>query len=223
MAPSISATKTRPARSQLMAPIMARLRVTAGLNSPVKIQTSVTSSRFVLGQVHHQPPLIRKKTQTLTAKLNPKASEIYSNTGIFGTPGSDPSGLTAAPAAAVLATCVAVNAKNRNMNVPMNSPTMATKWLRNLFGKKPMPGTRSSFLFGSEGVPRRFMKGSCMKFEDGLPHELILAVLVIGWSLQIRIARQEERRLRCIDVGAVIFLSCTEEGSVDLSHRAWRW
>ena len=63
MPASISAMKTRPARAQVIAPIMASPRVTAGLNNP---------------------PLIRKNTQTFTAKLKPKTSEIYSNTGAFG-------------------------------------------------------------------------------------------------------------------------------------------
>ena len=40
------------------------------------------------------------------------------------------------------------------------------KWLRNLLGRNPMNGTLCSFLVSVE-VSWRFMKGSCMKFEDG--------------------------------------------------------
>lgn len=92
------------------------------------------------------PPLIRKKTHAFTARLKPKASEMYSRTLALGTLVKLASSV-AAPAAEALATCVALKAKNRNRKVPINSPTIATKWLRGLLGKKPRKGILSSFLW----------------------------------------------------------------------------
>ncbi len=72
------------------------------------------------------PPLIRKNTQALTARLNPKASAMYISTGAFGTwarpvaPGEAELLLVTA-AAAELATCVAAKAKKRKRKVPQNS------------------------------------------------------------------------------------------------------
>lgn len=118
------------------------------------------------------------------------------------------------PAAAVLATCVAVNAKKRNKKVPKNSPHAATKWLRTLFGKNPTPGSLSSFALALEGVSRRFMKGSCMKLDVGFCHEVIL-VLVMEVECYLGIERDEDgyRSYRCR-----YSLSYTEEGSVYLSR-----
>lgn len=45
---------------------------------------------------------------------------------------------------AALATWVALKAKNRKRNVPTNSPTMAMKWLRILFGSHSKPARRCS-------------------------------------------------------------------------------
>jgi hypothetical protein len=80
------------------------------------------------------PPLIRKKTQTLTQRLKPKASAIYSKTLALGSPAG-------ASAAIMLAICVAANAKNKNRNVPTNSPRKAMKWLRTLGGIHDRPGS----------------------------------------------------------------------------------
>ena len=120
----------------------------------------------------NSPPEIRKNTQTFTIKLNPKARLIYSNTGAFGACASpvapgEAALLFVTAAAAELATCVPAKAKKRKRNVPTNSPTMAIKWLRTLFGKYPTSGRWASFLF-SVGVSRRFMKGRVMKREEGL-------------------------------------------------------
>jgi hypothetical protein len=63
-----------------------------------------------------RPPLMRKKTQALTARLNPNASEIYKSSEILG----------GRPEPHVLqswrATLAAAKAKKRNMKVPRNSP-----------------------------------------------------------------------------------------------------
>lgn len=72
------------------------------------------------------PPLILKKTQALTANENPKARLMYNSTLVLGTCVRDPS-LVSAPAAAALATWVAEKAKNKNRNVPMNSPIIAMR------------------------------------------------------------------------------------------------
>ena len=61
-----------------------------------------------------RPPLTRKNTQTLTARENPNASEMYIK--------DDMSILRFDAARRLLAVCVAANAKKRNRNVPMNSP-----------------------------------------------------------------------------------------------------
>jgi len=58
IAPKICATKTTPARNQVRQPMSIRPRVTAGLK---------------------RPPLMRKKIQALTARLNPNASEMYNS------------------------------------------------------------------------------------------------------------------------------------------------
>lgn len=89
---------TSPARTHPTAPINAMPNVTAGLNSP---------------------PETRKKTHALTARLKPKANEMYRSVLALGTcdrpPSDDPD-----PAAAALATWVAENAKKRNRKVPTN-------------------------------------------------------------------------------------------------------
>lgn len=115
----------------------------------------------------HIPPLILKKTHALTARLKPNAKLIYSRILVLGTCVRDPSAVPA-PDAAAFATCVAEKAKNRNRKVPMNSPTIATKWFRGLLGRKPMKGTRSSFLVLSPlrglrpGMFRPLIEGTLM-------------------------------------------------------------
>jgi len=73
------------------------------------------------------PPLIRKKTQALHAKLKPKAREMYRRVPVLGAWDKLPSVPPAVPAEAALATCVALKAKKRNRKVPANSPAMAMK------------------------------------------------------------------------------------------------
>lgn len=68
------------------------------------------------------PPVTRKNAQTLTIKLNPNASEMYSKLLVEGSP--------PALAGAVLATCVAAKAKNKNRKVPTNSPIPNTRYVR---------------------------------------------------------------------------------------------
>lgn len=77
---------------------------------------------------------MRKKTQTLTASENPKAKEMYSRAPMFM--GSVPS--------KVLATWVAAKAKNRNRNVPTNSPRQEMNMWRALLGSHEKPGNRFS-------------------------------------------------------------------------------
>jgi hypothetical protein len=73
------------------------------------------------------PPLTRKKTQTLTAREKPKASEMYIRDWM--SIGRLPRRL--------LAVCVAANPKKRNKNVPMNSPRKEMSRWRVLFGSHP--------------------------------------------------------------------------------------
>lgn len=75
-----------------------------------------------------RPPLMRKKIHTLTMRLNPNTTEMYSRT-VGEKPVASPvvvfdSSLAVEP---MLATCVPANAKKRNMVVPTNSPIKATK------------------------------------------------------------------------------------------------
>lgn len=72
---------------------------------------------------------MRKNTQALTASENPKANEMYSRLAVLGVGAMLPS------LRAVLATCVAAKAKNRNMNVPTNSPISATMCFLKLSGR----------------------------------------------------------------------------------------
>ena len=74
--------KVRSARTQLIAPIRARPRVTAGLNKPADSQLIHHCSFY---SMEYSPPLIRKKTHAFTAKLKPKARAIYISTGALGT------------------------------------------------------------------------------------------------------------------------------------------
>lgn len=100
MAPRICATKTTAVRRYVRQPMSMRPRVTAGLN---------------------RPPLMRKKTQALTARLNPNASEMYKSSAIVG---AAPKPHSLQPSRAILA---AAKAKKRNMKVPRNSPM---NWIR---------------------------------------------------------------------------------------------
>lgn len=76
-----------------------------------------------------RPPETRKKTQTLTVKEKPNASEMYIN--------DDMSMLLFEAARRLLAVCVAAKAKKRNRNVPMNSPKNEMSRWRVLFGSHP--------------------------------------------------------------------------------------
>ena len=116
------------------------------------------------------PPDIRKNIQAFTVRLKPKAKLIYSSTLVFGTWLS----FALEPAASALATWVAEKAKKRKQKVPTNSPDPAMKWFRILFGRKPMNGNRSSFLFGSLGL--RFMPGKLKPFEDVLRLSILTVV-----------------------------------------------
>ena len=76
------------------------------------------------------PPLMRKKTHTFTMRLNPNTTLTYSST-MGENPVASPVVVLAASGdaeAPMLATCVPAKAKKRNMVVPTNSPTKATKW-----------------------------------------------------------------------------------------------
>jgi hypothetical protein len=65
----------------------------------------------------NKPPLIRKNIQALTIKLKPKDRAIYKVV----------EGLNELSPGVLFAVVVPAKAKNKNMNVPMNSPTRATK------------------------------------------------------------------------------------------------
>lgn len=73
-----------------------------------------------------RPPDMRKKIQTLTMRENPKTREMYCRTG-GEKPVSAPVVVLEDPADLIFATCVPEKAKKRNMVVPTNSPTKATK------------------------------------------------------------------------------------------------
>ena len=109
-----------------------------------------------------RPPLIRKNTQALTAKENPKARAMKASAEVFGVCEMPPlppfAVLLAAFEVAAFATCVAEKAKKRKRKVPQNSPAMAMKWLRTLFGSHSKPGIRRSFVV--EGLDLK--KGSEM-------------------------------------------------------------
>ena len=88
----------------------------------------------------NNPPLTLKNTQTFTIKLKPKMRLMYSSTLVSGACVilllSCPEVIRLLYVAAVLATLVPPNAKNRNMNVPANSAAAATSSLRHLLGIK---------------------------------------------------------------------------------------
>lgn len=74
-----------------------------------------------------RPPLIRKKTDALTARENPKLKAMNINwLGLLGIPTS----LVLLDGAASKATCVPENAKKRNSVVPAYSALVAMKWFR---------------------------------------------------------------------------------------------
>lgn len=64
---------------------------------------------------------MRKNTQALTAREKPNAKAIYNRFEVFGAVE------TVAAEDTVFATWVPEKAKNKNMNVPTNSPRKATK------------------------------------------------------------------------------------------------
>lgn len=123
----------------------------------------MTSDRSVwLTAGLNRPPLTRKNTQTLTIKLNPNTRLMYSSTLVFGACvmlfDCWPEVAGSLAIAAVFATCVPPNAKNKNMNVPANSAAAATNSLRHRFVIQPLPflewlvcGCAPSF--GSPEVP----------------------------------------------------------------------
>lgn len=90
----------------------------------------------------NRPPLILKNAQTLTAKLKPKAREMYNKFAEFGYWDKV---LFSVGGAAALATCVAANAIKRNMNVPANSPKNAIASFRTALGMKARRLRRLSF------------------------------------------------------------------------------
>jgi hypothetical protein len=106
MLPAICAEIRRKARIGDMARHSSIANVTAGLN---------------------KPPEIRKKTHTLTIKLKLKTSAMYKRT-LGENPVASPVVVFEPSLEPMLATCVPEKAKKRNMVVPTNSPTKATKW-----------------------------------------------------------------------------------------------
>lgn len=124
----------------------------------VSIELSTRGFGDVLTAGLNNPPLIRKKAHTFTAKLNPNARLIYSRLLEFG---NCESVLFSVGGAAALATWVAAKAMKRNMNVPANSPRKAIISLRAALGRKERRLRRRSFrgLLGLVEVVSRFVKG----------------------------------------------------------------
>jgi hypothetical protein len=96
----------------------------------------------------NKPPLIRKKTHTVTARENPKAKEMYRSTSSCGQllPFAVDEELVfavdeeSAIAVGELAICVPEKAKNRKRKVPTNSPIMSITLYRTRSGSQPRPG-----------------------------------------------------------------------------------
>jgi hypothetical protein len=76
----------------------------------------------------NNPPLMRKKTQTLTARLKPKARAMYKSAPTVG--------CFAFGSASILATWVPAKAKKRKRKVPTSSPRKATNSFRTLVGNQ---------------------------------------------------------------------------------------
>jgi len=104
-----------------------------------------------------RPPLIRKKTQTVTASEKPNAKEMYS---------SDPMSMGLVPRR-LLATCVAAKAKNRKRKVPTYSPAKEMKRWRALFGSHPKLARRGSPGRLGSSVYLDFMPGRTMTLYEG--------------------------------------------------------
>lgn len=109
---------------------------------------------------------------------------MYNRTLVLGTCVRVPLWVSA-PAAAALATCVAEKAKNRKRKVPMNSPTMATKWFLILLGMKPMHGMRSSFLWPGRSRPRR--PGKLRPLICGRSKFMVPARCLAGGEVRVRV------------------------------------
>lgn len=89
-------------------------------NAPIRHIPNVTAGL-------NRPPLMRKKTQALTASENPKPRYIYCSCCGF-----EPVCSTVKPAeeGMLFATCAPERANQKKRAVPTNSPHIATKWLR---------------------------------------------------------------------------------------------
>jgi hypothetical protein len=75
----------------------------------------------------NNPPLMRKKIQALTARLNPNESDMYNSFDGSTPPVVEPVVvLFAVFPEPIFATCVPPNAKKRKKVVPTNSPIIAT-------------------------------------------------------------------------------------------------
>lgn len=107
MLPAICASNSMNARTGGIALTSIIAKVTAGLN---------------------RPPDIRKNTQTLTMRLKLNTRAMYKRTLGEKPVASPVVVLDSELPAPMLATWVPAKAKNRNMVVPTNSPTKATKW-----------------------------------------------------------------------------------------------
>jgi hypothetical protein len=90
----------------------------------------------------NRPPLILKNAHALTARLKPKARDMYNRFAEFGYCDRV---LFSVGGAAALATCVAAKAMKRNMNVPANSPSHAIASFRTQLGTKAIRLRRLSF------------------------------------------------------------------------------
>ena len=78
-------------------------------------------------------PVTLKKIHALTARENPKASEMYSSCARLGPVGAA-AGACSVTEDGVFATCVAAKAKSRNKKVPISSPIIAIRSFRSFLG-----------------------------------------------------------------------------------------
>ena len=105
----------------------------------------------------NKPPLMRKKTQTVTAKEKPNANEMYNK---------DPTSMDRVPRR-LFATCVAAKAKKRKRKVPTNSPRKEMKRWRALLGSHAKPARRDSPGRSGSSVYLGFMPGKTMELSEG--------------------------------------------------------
>ena len=133
IAPTIWAIMEMIILRKPIAPISARPRLTYWKYCQC-LPAAAAGNKHTAGL--NKPPLMRKNTQTLTARLKPNDRLMYSNTDALALNGP----VVGFAAAIKFATCVPAKAKNKNRNVPTNSPRKATSSLRIFCGRKCAAG-----------------------------------------------------------------------------------